>query len=98
MDYQPSFYNQMGPRGGTQKRPGVKMGAILARDKPHHKSTNIAPIKKMVTSYQLVLDSLLICQQKNFQFSPPGGTGGQILKITLWAKTIFAPTFFQNFF
>ena len=74
------------------------MGACLTQDKCHCKSTKIAPMKKVERSNLIVLDGLLICKQKIFQFSPPGGPRAKILKIALWAKTILAPTFFQNFF
>ena len=55
-------------------------------------------MKKVESSNLIVLDGLLICNQNVFQFSPPEGPRAKILKIALWAKTILAPTFFQNFF
>ena len=98
MDYQPLFCDQMGPRGGPKSVPGSKWVPSWPETNPILSPRKLLHSKIVTNSYQLVLDGPSICKQKIFQFPPPGGAGGQILKITLWAKTIFARYFFKLFF
>ena len=74
------------------------MGAFLTQDKCYCMSKKNAPMKKVESSNLIILDGPSICNQKIFQFSPPRGPWAKILKIALWAKTIFPPNFFKLFF
>ena len=98
MDYQPLFCDQMGPRGGPKSVPGSKWVPSWPETNPILSPRKLLQSKIVINSYQLVLDGPSICKQKNVRFPPPEGAGGQILKITLWAKTVFARYFFKLFF
>ena len=98
MDYQPLFCDQMGPRGGPKSVPGSKWVPSWPETNPILSPQKLLQSKKVVNSYQLVLDGPSICKQKNFRFPPPGGAVAKSWKSHFGPKRHFPPIFFNFFF